>query len=461
MFDHRDVGVGLLPGESTDSLQAEDWLAYEVTCRELAADWTLLVRHVLPDDLEQIPPGPYLAVVLSVVDVDRLNGHDAVRVMQARSRLVSHHEAGKLEAMAEVVFSPPGDADSVVERDGCEVEYVEAEIAAALTLTRRGSQTELNRAVSLCDRLVRVRDAFSAGRIDLQKVRVFDTLLGHLPSDTVDTVLDETLDAASGLTGGQLQHRVAKRVLVADPDGSKSLFEEGLKDRRVVTMQNPDFTGDLSIRSAHPERVAAARAHIETLARKLKTKDEERTLDQLRTDVALGLLAGRYHRGDDGSVSHRGGRVNVTVPFETLVGLSDAPGDLDGYGPVVAEIARKTVADNIDGEWSFTVTDNGVPVATGTLTRRPTPAQKRRIRADYPTCVMVGCRQPAHQCDLDHRHPHSQGGPTSNHNLEPLCRYHHMAKHHAHWKLKRLPNGDHQWTSPLGHTYTLKRDPPD
>ena len=126
-----------------------------------------------------------------------------------------------------------------------------------------------------------------------------------------------------------------------------------------------------------------------------------------------------------------------------------------------AEIARKTVSENIDGEWVFTVTDQGRPVATGTLSRRPTVSQQRQIQAVYATCVMVGCRQPVYDCDLDHRRPHCQGGATHNDNLGPLCRHHHMVKHHTRWRLRRLPNGDHQWTSPLHHTYTRQRDPPD
>lgn len=137
------------------------------------------------------------------------------------------------------------------------------------------------------------------------------------------------------------------------------------------------------------------------------------------------------------------------------------PGELDGFGPVTAEIARKTVMENIDGEWVFRVTDNGQTVATGTMARRPTEAQRRRIRADYPTCVFPGCRQPAHQCDLDHRRPRAQGGPTENDNLGPLCRHHHMVRHHQPWLLPRKSNGDHHWTSPLGHTYTRTRAPPD
>jgi hypothetical protein len=226
----------------------------------------------------------------------------------------------------------------------------------------------------------------------------------------------------------------------------------------VVVYPNPDLTGTLAIHNADPVRIAAARAHVEQLARRLKAAGETRSLDELRADVALDLLQGRCGHQDD---TNSGGRVSLVVSLETLAGLSDAPGELEGYGPVIAELARKTAAENIDGEWTYLVTDNGRPVATGTVSRRPSAAQRRHLQAVYPTCVMVGCRQPAYDCDLDHRRPHSRGGPTHNDNLEPLCRHHHMVRHHTRWRLERLPNGDHQWTSPLGHTYIKRRGPPD
>lgn len=74
--------------------------------------------------------------------------------------------------------------------------------------------------------------------------------------------------------------------------------------------------------------------------------------------------------------------------------------------------------------------------------------------------MFPGCRQPAFNCDLDHRRPRAAGGPTRNDDLGPLGRYHHMARHHSNWHLKRLENGDHQWTSPHGHHHLTKRGPP-
>jgi hypothetical protein len=273
-------------------------------------------------------------------------------------------------------------------------------------------------------------------------------MVGHLPEDTVDTVLDRILDGAGELTTGQLGDRLAKLVLEADPDGSKASFREGLEDRKISSYPNPDHTGDLLISNGDPVEISAARAHIETLARSLKTGDETRTLDQLRHDVALDLLQGRCACAEPKYQPSAGGRTNITVPAATLAGLSDGPGNLHGFGPVFAEIARKLVRENIDGEWTFTVTDNGQPVATGTLARRPTTSQQRHLQANYSKCVMVGCRFDSADCDLDHRKPRVDGGPTENDNLAPLCRHHHMTRHHGNWTYQRLDNGDHQWTSP-------------
>lgn len=299
---------------------------------------------------------------------------------------------------------------------------------------------------------------FTAGGLDLPRVRVLDDTLGHLPEETVDVVLDECLDEATDMTTGQLRARLSKLVMIADPDGARSSYEEGLAERRLAAGSNPDHTANLGIYSAPPDRVAAARAFIEVRARALKSGDEERTLEQLRVDVALDLLAGIC---DHTGRSRGSGRTNVTISAETLIGMSQAPAELDGFGPVIAEIGRKTVMENIDGEWTFTVTDQGRPVATGTLSRRPTASQTRHVVARYSTCVMVNCRFPAFDCDLDHRRPAAEGGPTHNDNLGPLCRHHHMTRHHTRWRLERLSNGDHKWTSPLGHVYVKRRGPPD
>jgi hypothetical protein len=127
---------------------------------------------------------------------------------------------------------------------------------------------------------------------------------------------------------------------------------------------------------------------------------------------------------------------------------------------VVAEMARQVGDREVDGCWQATVTDhNGDPLAVA-LRRRPAATQARQVRARYRTCVFPGCRQPARSADLDHTVRHTDGGPTLDHNLAPLCRHHHRAKDEGRWRYHRMANGDHHWISPFGRAYvTSGRSP--
>ncbi|HEY6634632.1 MAG TPA: hypothetical protein VI141_03365, partial [Acidimicrobiia bacterium] len=181
MFDHAESVIGLLPGERPQDFQAEEDLAFLMTQLELADGWVDDERQLLPDDLVDLSPGPLLALIVSSVDPSCLNGYDLVRLMRARARLSSHHEASKYVAMAEIAFAPPSGPESDVSRSSQQVEYAALEVGAALSLTRRSSEDQLSRAVSLTGRLRRVLEVFTAGDLDLSRVRVFDDTLGHLP----------------------------------------------------------------------------------------------------------------------------------------------------------------------------------------------------------------------------------------------------------------------------------------
>jgi hypothetical protein len=192
-------------------------------------------------------------------------------------------------------------------------------------------------------------------------------------------------------------------------------------------------------------------AHVEHLARSLKTKQEGRTIDQLRADVVLDLLEGT-------GVARKAGRGAVTLHADlaTLAGLADSPGELGGYGPVISDIARRVAEKQPDAEWTYVVTDpvTGDIVDVGITGYRPTASQRREVLAAYQRCVFPGCRMPSTDCDIDHRVPHADNGPTATPNLGPVCRHDHVIRHRFGWSYRREANGDHVWRSPLGHTYT-------
>jgi hypothetical protein len=176
----------------------------------------------------------------------------------------------------------------------------------------------------------------------------------------------------------------------------------------------------------------------------------------------LDLLCDGTHPAEQDGAPVRRGTVHITVDLATLTGLANKPGDLAGYGPVIADLARQVTQQNRNGTWEFVVTDpaTGQPVGVGVTRRRPTTQQRRIIRAHSPHCVMTGCRISAHHSDLDHTTDWTNGGPTHPTNMDPTCRHDHRLKHQCGWTYHKLSNGNHQWTSRLGHTYINKPEPP-
>ena len=93
----------------------------------------------------------------------------------------------------------------------------------------------------------------------------------------------------------------------------------------------------------------------------------------------------------------------------------------------------------------------------GRTTRLASPAQRRALRALYPTCAIPGCDVRYHRCKLHHIRWWRHGGHTNLANLLPLCAHHHTNIHDTGWNLTlganreltlTLPNGTIHNTSP-------------
>ncbi|WP_373367305.1 HNH endonuclease signature motif containing protein [Sanguibacter inulinus] len=134
-------------------------------------------------------------------------------------------------------------------------------------------------------------------------------------------------------------------------------------------------------------------------------------------------------------VSVRGIRpvVAVTVPVMTLLGHSEEPGDLAGYGPIDAATARELAAHATSFIRLLTHPETGTVLSVG-RDRYAVPADLRtwlQIRDD--TCRFPGCSRRAARCDVDHITDWARGGTTSHSNLIHLCRKHHRLKHTTRW----------------------------
>ena len=180
---------------------------------------------------------------------------------------------------------------------------------------------------------------------------------------------------------------------------------------------------------------------------------DARSADMKRAD-ALTALAGFALAASSADVAlhRRPITVNVTIDLPTLLGLSENPGQLAGYGAIPASVARALASD---GKWKRFITDpqTGALLDYGRETYSPPQALIDFLIARDRTCRFPGCRKSAALSDLDHAQSWEEGGTTSLDNLGALCRRHHLLKTHGGWSIESRADGSCTWTSPLGKIY--------
>lgn len=404
-------------------------------------------------NLEDARPGPELAARLASIDRDTVTDYELVTLLQARSRQVAHLQA---ELYADMVAV----AQAQQETKGAEVvfEFAADEIRAALSWTRRAAESHLNLAHQLVESFPQVWNALSEALIDLPKAKVIVYGLTGVDPEIATRVADLVLERAQFQTTGQIAARLRRLIMRADPNAAAEQYRIRLSDRRVVVEPNPDGTASIYGLNLPAERALAALDRINHLADYARGIDDLRTIDQIRADVLLDLLEGRSHSTGNG---HRP-VIDLKVDLTTLAGLDENPGEIPGWGPVIADVVHQIVKEQPGAEWRVTVTDpdTGQAVWNGLTRRRPNSAQKRHVQSRNPSCVFPGCRMPAIRSDLDHRNAWKDGGPTDASNINPLCRHDHRAKHEGGWQLEGIRPGVYKWTSPLGHEYKVVSEPP-
>ena len=140
------------------------------------------VTDDLISDLDWLPTGVMLSSALASVDRSRISGHDLVSVLKARARQVAHDQA-ELLADIEAVSGSVAEL-SEKDLDVFTIFHMTAsEISAALTLTRRSAEVQVDLAYLLCQRLPSVWNALSDGLIDLARARILADQTTHLPQD--------------------------------------------------------------------------------------------------------------------------------------------------------------------------------------------------------------------------------------------------------------------------------------
>jgi len=226
-----------------------------------------------------------------------------------------------------------------------------------------------------------------------------------------------------------------------------------VKGSSVFKISDNSSVSDLSKTDAH---------NIDSYDKVGKTSDthnvdsrysDTRSADMKRADALTSLAGFALAASSEEVALHRRPiTVNVTIDLPTLLGLSENPGQLAGYGAIPASVARALASD---GKWKRFITDpqTGALLDYGRETYQPPQALIDFLIARDRTCRFPGCRRSAALSDLDHAQSWEDGGTTSLDNLGALCRRHHLLKTHGGWGIESRADGSCTWTSPLGKIY--------
>lgn len=228
---------------------------------------------------------------------------------------------------------------------------ITAEVACVLTIGERAAGALLAQAHALTATLPLTLSALQAGSISWQHARVMideaaclDPVgAGALEAHFLDP---EAPNPARGCPPGELPaSRFRKKSRTwrerHHAESIEKRHAKGVLDRRVEYMPDQDGMAWLSV------YLPAATANgvwnrTTAVARGLQGPDESRTLPQLRADVLASALlsTGSGEEMKPGQVPPPRAQVLVTVPVFSLLGETDEPAMLDGYGPIPASVAR-------------------------------------------------------------------------------------------------------------------------
>jgi len=148
--------------------------------------------------------------------------------------------------------------------------------------------------------------------------------------------------------------------------------------------------------------------------------------------------------------------VVLTIPVLSLLGRSDEPAELEGFGPIDLDTARLLAAAAPSFTRVLTDPHTGAVLSVGRARYRIPADLRRAVQLRDRTCRFPGCRRRAKGCDVDHTKAWQHGGATDICNLACLCRRHHSLKHEMRWQVRQQSGGVLEWTSTLGRHYTTE-----
>ncbi|QFU92087.1 DUF222 domain-containing protein [Amycolatopsis sp. YIM 10] len=335
---------------------------------------------------------------------------------------------------------------------------VAEELAMALCLTKFKADALIGHAEGLVDRFPLVLGLVEEGRVPMASAVAVDDAAAWLDDDKTPVVDGVVAGRLVGKNPTAARRSASAAVAKADPEG----FEERVRRRREASgfylHHGESGVAGLSLENAPIEKATAAYLCVDQQARLLKTPDETRTLDQLRSDVALDMLMGKQFGGEVKA------HVYLYLDALTYAGLRNHPAELAGHGPIPASLARD-IASGPKTVFQRIITDpvTGQVVELGRRRYRPKAGLDELVRVRDRECRRPGCTRPAQFGDLDHCDSAGKGWkdgcPTGAATLVGLCRADHKLRDLPGWWHGVADDGVLTITTPAGQWYTSEAEP--
>jgi len=434
---------------------------------------------------EFLSPGPLLAHALAQVDPANLEASARVSYLAATERLAGW--AHLIQAHALVAVSDAVKQATASERGSTSMQqsWVADEVAAALHIAPRTATSRVHAGAAVVRDWPLLGEEIAAGRLTVAQAReiyegvsVLSGSFDDAGEDLSDVAVRQLVRLARDLPPARLRERVSRLVASLDPAAATRRREQAERDHTDVTIwAEPDGMACLSARGPAIDSVAV-RELIDTRAKAMRDSavaDDKRTLGQWRHAAllaAFGLApmgqqpAGATGlpditstgTGDPHSIVDRPRvEIRVVVPLTTLFGLTDAPGEIEGFGPLDAELVRALAAD---AEWVRWVTDPVGDYLLDSGTKRfPGARLARFLRDREGRCKHPSCGVRARNCDADHLPAYSAGGRTAATGMSPTCPRHNRHRDASRWHIEQEGPADPYgapeptWISPLGRRY--------
>lgn len=390
-------------------------------------------------------------------------GRSVAPILLQRAREL--HEAHELailnpERFASGTSRTGGEWRSIVERS------IRADFASALGVSERAAAQILGESQLLFEDLPVTRGRLEQAEILWEAGQQICRVAATLPQESRAEFDRQAAELAVLMTPSQLR-KPLQRLRELLHEAPLAERHEQARQHRSVWL-TPEIDGMATLSALLPAHIAVgAFNRLDRMARTLRTQDgETRTLAQLRADAAGDILldgdiAGTAPESDRVAseptfVPGVRAEIRITVPVLTLAGNDDAPVELDGHGPIPAELARQLVGT---ASAFYRVLTDPVTcriISVGRTMRIPPGDMRRFIQLRDQTCRLPGCTRPATRSEIDHAIEWRNGGETAVDNLLTLCVGHHHVRHGDRWTYALHPDGTAEWTTPTGRTRTTR-----